>query len=232
MVVEPRKDGQATAVLCSAGLDSAVLVAAEAQHQRVQPIYIAVGFAWEPAEQRMLDRLLAAPVFQADVRPVACLALSMRDLYPESHWAIRGDPPTYDTPDADVYLMGRNAVLLANAAVFCADRGIGRIAIGSLAGNPFPDASSEFYDAMARALSLGLAHDITIVAPLATRHKPDVIRLGLELKVPLALTLSCMRPVPDQDRHCGLCSKCRERRDAFDAAGVSDPTDYAAPSPR
>ena len=230
MVVEPRKDGQATAVLCSAGLDSAVLVAAEARHQRVQPIYITVGFAWETAEQRMLDRLLAAPVFQADVNRAACLTLRMRDIYPESHWAIRGDPPAYDTPDSDVYLVGRNAVLLAKAAVFCANRGIGRIAIGSLAGNPFPDASSEFHDSMARALSLGLAHDITIVAPLATRHKPEVIRLGLELKVPLALTLSCMRPT--QDRHCGQCSKCRERRDAFHEAGVSDPTDYAAPSPR
>jgi 7-cyano-7-deazaguanine synthase len=32
--------------------------------------------------------------------------------------------------------------------------------------------------------------------------------------------------------HCGLCSKCRERRDAFDEAGVADPTVYAAPSPR
>lgn len=207
-----------------------MLVAAEARHHRVQPIYIAVGFAWETAEQRMLDRLLAAAVFQTDVHHAACLTLSMRDVYSESHWAIRGDPPAYDTPDSDVYLVGRNAVLLAKAAVFCADRGIGRIAIGSLAGNPFPDASAEFYDSMAHALSLGLAHDMTIVAPLAAHHKPDVIRFGLELKVPLALTLSCMRPT--QDRHCGQCSKCRERRDAFHEAGASDPTTYAAPSPR
>jgi 7-cyano-7-deazaguanine synthase len=26
--------------------------------------------------------------------------------------------------------------------------------------------------------------------------------------------------------HCGQCSKCRERRDAFQEAGVSDPTAY------
>ena len=32
--------------------------------------------------------------------------------------------------------------------------------------------------------------------------------------------------------HCGHCSKCRERRDAFAAAGVLDPTTYAQPSPR
>ena len=32
--------------------------------------------------------------------------------------------------------------------------------------------------------------------------------------------------------HCGQCSKCRERRDAFAEAGVDDPTTYAAASPR
>jgi 7-cyano-7-deazaguanine synthase len=37
---------------------------------------------------------------------------------------------------------------------------------------------------------------------------------------------------PDGDRHCGRCSKCRERRDAFSEAGVLDPSVYAQPSPR
>jgi 7-cyano-7-deazaguanine synthase in queuosine biosynthesis len=44
-----------------------------------------------------------------------------------------------------------------------------------------------------------------------------------------------MRPVeagPDPPLHCGLCSKCRERRDAFAALGADDPARYAAPSPR
>ena len=34
-----------------------------------------------------------------------------------------------------------------------------------------------------------------------------------------------MQPVNGQ--HCGRCSKCRERRDAFIEAGVDDPTSYA-----
>jgi 7-cyano-7-deazaguanine synthase in queuosine biosynthesis len=32
--------------------------------------------------------------------------------------------------------------------------------------------------------------------------------------------------------HCGLCSKCRERREAFQAAAVEDRTAYAHPVPR
>jgi 7-cyano-7-deazaguanine synthase len=29
--------------------------------------------------------------------------------------------------------------------------------------------------------------------------------------------------------HCGSCSKCRERRDAFNEAGVPDDTQYTSP---
>ena len=61
-------------------------------------------------------------------------------------------------------------------------------------------------------------------------HKADVIRLGRTLGVPFELTLSCMNP--RDGRHCGRCSKCRERRDAFAEAGVDDPTTYRNVPPR
>lgn len=49
----------------------------------------------------------------------------------------------------------------------------------------------------------------------ATRHRA----------LPLHLTLSCLHPMSD-GRHCGDCNKCRERAEAFAAAGVPDRTDY------
>jgi 7-cyano-7-deazaguanine synthase len=222
-----------TIVLLSGGLDSGVLVARERQRSRVQPVYVEVGLAWERAERAMLQTLLAAPIFASGVEPLVSLELTMRDVYSPGHWAIRGTPPAYDTPDEDVYLAGRNVVLLTKAAVLAAARKTSRIALGTLAQNPFPDATPHFFEAMARALSLGLNHPLEIVTPFAALHKEDVIRLGDQLGVPLEYTLSCMNPVDDVlPVHCGLCSKCRERRDAFARAAVDDRTLYANPVPR
>ena len=78
---------------------------------------------------------------------------------------------------------------------------------------------------MTRALSLGMDQPIDIIAPFASASKRDVIRLGSRLGVPWELTLSCMSPVAGQ--HCGRCSKCRERLQAFEAEGLSDPAPYA-----
>lgn len=236
MVIDASKAGQdaaATAVLCSGGLDSAVLVASERTRLEtaghVQPVYVSSGLTWEACERETAARLLSSPAF-AGVEPLVYLECPVTDAYPVTHWALRGAAPAYDTPDEDVYLIGRNVLLLAKVAAYCAINGVTRIALGPLAGNPFPDASSKFFDAMAHALSLGLAHDIRIVAPFGMLEKADVVTLGRTLGVPFELTMSCMSPVAPEGSvtvHCGRCSKCRERLQAFDAAGLADPALYA-----
>ena len=215
------------AVLFSAGLDSAVLLAHVSQQwprATIQPIYVSTGLAWEREEQQMAERYLNALADTASIAPLASLTVDMRDVYPPTHWAVRGQPPGYDTPDEDVYLEGRNIVLLSKASVFMARHAISRVMMGPLAGNPFPDATPQFFDAMARALALGLGAPISIEAPFAELKKADVIRLGRSLGVPFELTLSCMQP--KNGRHCGRCSKCRERIDAFREAGGNDAADY------
>jgi 7-cyano-7-deazaguanine synthase len=248
-----------TAVLLSGGLDSAVLVAEEAAQPGegvVQPIYVSVGLAWEAAEKAAVRELLSLLPPNQRMRPLVSLTVDMRDVYPPGHWGIEGRPPGYDTPDEDVYLPGRNVVLLGKAGVYCAGAGIDRIVLGTLAHNPFPDATPAFRIAMAEALSLGLAHRLTIDAPFAGAGKAALVKRGTALGVPLHRTLSCMNPqkVPEVLRarrvqageprelrepcelpepraprfvHCGMCSKCRERHDAFVEAGIADPTDYA-----
>jgi len=235
-------------VLLSGGLDSAVLVADLVQSGPVLPVYVRTGLAWESAELAALDHLFHTSPFTEGVEPLTTVELGMRDVYSPAHWAITGHPPAYDTPDEDVYLAGRNLILLAKAGVVAAGRRLTRIALGPLAGNPFPDATPDFFHAMGQALSLGLNHPVAVLTPFATLSKVDVIRRGVDLGVALEWTMSCMNPGLANGRragaqvrqgnpgqppvHCGLCSKCRERRDAFAAAGVDDPTAYANPAPR
>jgi 7-cyano-7-deazaguanine synthase len=218
-------------VLLSGGLDSAVLLFEEAARDVVQPVYVSVGLAWEPAERQAIAALLRQASADDRLRPLVSLSVDMRDVYAATHWAMVGRAPAYHTPDEDVYLPGRNIVLLGKAGVYCAAAGIKRLVLGTLGHNPFPDATPDFRRAMAAALSLGLAHALEIDAPYADVDKADVVRRGAALNVPLELTLSCMSPVPSDGApvalHCGTCSKCRERHDAFVAAGLDDPTAYA-----
>jgi len=217
-----------TAVLVSSGLDSAVLLADEAARapagDQVQPIYISAGLAWETAERATMARLLDSTVLRGRTRPLVSLSVDMRDVYAATHWSVTGEAPAYHTPDEDVYLPGRNIILLSKAAVFCAVANIDRIAIGTLDHNPFPDATPAFRTSIAHTLSLGLAHAIRIDAPYATSSKAEVIARGVSLGVPFESTLSCMKPTGEI--HCGTCSKCRERHDAFVDAGIPDPTIY------
>jgi 7-cyano-7-deazaguanine synthase len=214
-------------ILLSGGLDSAVLLIDESTRGEVHPIYIGAGLAWESGERSALERFLASPAVRGRIaRPLVALSVDMSDVYAATHWAIQGQPPGYDTPDEDVYLPGRNIALVSKAAIYAAAAGIGRLVLGTLSGNPFPDATPEFRAALAHALSLGLDRPIDVDAPYARMDKADVVRRGVALGVPLDLTLSCMNPLAPV-AHCGACSKCRERHDAFLEAGVEDPTPYA-----
>ena len=86
----------------------------------------------------MLERLLSSSRFHARLPPLVSLTVDMRDVYASSHWAVEGRPPAYHTPDEDVYLPGRNVILLAKAAVYCATAHLNRLVLGTLAHNPFP----------------------------------------------------------------------------------------------
>jgi 7-cyano-7-deazaguanine synthase len=214
------------AVLASGGLDSAVLVADLARENTVFPIYLEAGLAWEPRERRALEAFLSALDLPA-VQPLTVLQMPVRSLYGR-HWSTTGtDVPGYEAPDSAVYLPGRNVLLIGVTAVWCALNDVQAIAIGSLDDNPFPDATPSFFRDYGRLLSAALDHPLQVMAPYRHRHKSQIIAAFPHL--PLELTLTCLRPgeVDGNFVHCGDCNKCRERREAFKAAGVEDRTRYA-----
>jgi 7-cyano-7-deazaguanine synthase len=209
------------AVLASGGLDSSALIAKLASAAEVYPLYVRCGFGWEEMELAGLKSFLDA-VHIPNVMPVTVLSAPAAALYGD-HWSVSGaGVPGADEPDENTYLPGRNIMLIALVAVWGVAHGVRRIAIGSLGGNPFPDATPEFFDSFARALSIGLGHNVTVEAPLRGLHKEEVVRMFQDL--PLELTLTCM--APQRGRHCGHCNKCRERQLAFSNAGVADRTVY------
>jgi len=91
--------------------------------------------------------------------------------------------------------------------------------------NPFPDARPVFFDALSKAVDLGVGLRLRISTPLIGRSKPQVIVLGRGL--PLQLSVSCLKPRGAV--HCGTCTKCAERVEGFRLAGVKDPTRYRRP---
>ncbi len=218
------------AVLSSGGLDSCVLLAHLARRRQVFPLYVESGLAWEALERQVLDAFLNA-VQGPNLSPLSVLEMPVRNLYGD-HWSTSGkNVPAANAPDLEVYLPGRNVLLLGLAAVWGAINDVSDIAIGSLDQNPFPDATPEFFADYSRLLSGSLSHEIRIDAPFRSRTKAGIIEEFSSL--PLELTLTCISPRANSTGtdqtilHCGACNKCRERRDAFIEAGVVDRTPYA-----
>jgi 7-cyano-7-deazaguanine synthase len=212
----------ALAVLVSGGPDSAVLVGEAVQsHTAVYPLYVRCGLFWETAEIDHLRRFLDA-ISSSALRPLTVLEMPVGDLYP-GHWSLTGEgTPGADAPDEAVFLPGRNVLLLSKAMLWCRLHTVPGIAIATLASNPFPDATPEFFAAFEAVVNEAVDGRVRVAQPYLNLKKAEVLRSGRAL--PLELTFSCIRP--RQGRHCGACNKCAERRRAFADAGLPDRTPY------
>lgn len=207
----PRNGKPSTGAVCalvSGGVESAALLARFlSRGDVVQPVYIASGYRWEKAERRWLSRLLAA-MAHPRLRPLCVLEAPARSLSGAEHWGFSGrGVPGARSDDAAVNLPGRNILLLSAAALFCSLRSIEVIALGTLEGNPFPDATPAFFSRLARAAALGLGCALRIETPFRRMTKDRVISRSGAL--PWHLTFSCLSP--RGLRPCLRCNKCAER---------------------
>lgn len=211
------------AVLISGGLDSAIVLGdALRRGETVQPLFVRCGLAWEDVELTYLRRYLSAVHGAGSLKPLVILEQPVADLYGE-HWSLTGrGVPDADSPDEAVFLPGRNVLLLSKALLWCHLHGVPAVALGSLQTNPFPDATPAFFSAMRDVVNRAVGGNVEVRLPFAGMTKAAVMRLGVGL--PLEHTFSCIQPTGGL--HCGRCNKCAERRQAFAAAQMRDPTVY------
>ena len=123
------------------------------------------------------------------------------------------------------YVPFRNGLFISSAAAIALSRKCSVIYYGAhaddAAGNAYPDCSSVFNNAMNDGcIYEGSGKQLKIEAPFVNMTKADVVKLGLELKVPYELTWSCYE---GGDKPCGQCGTCIDRAKAFELNGINDP---------
>jgi len=124
----------------------------------------------------------------------------------------------------------RNGIMLAAAAGFAESAGAEGLVIAAHSGDHtiYPDCREDFMRAMGDAMRLGTYAGIELLRPFIAWNKAQIVAEGVRLGVDFARTWSCYK---GGEWHCGVCGTCVERREAFQQAGVPDPTTYESTPP-
>ena len=154
-----------------------------------------------------------------------------------THWgtqlasALTSDIPVpttdYDAPSmAATVVPNRNGTFVMAAAGIAQTLGLNRVVTAVHAGDHhlYPDCRPDFIHLLTAAVEAGTGMAVTVHAPFTHWSKTDIVRAGHDAAAPFHLTWSCYQGGAE---HCGVCGTCRERRDAFQQAGVPDPTTYS-----
>ena len=218
-------------VLFSGGQDSTVCLAwALARFARVET----VGFDYG---QRHAAELAARPVILEKLRgdfPQWMDRLGADHLLPLDTLKAIGGSALIDAVSIEMgkdglpttFVPGRNVMFLTAAAALGYRRGISDL-VGGMCETDFsgyPDCRNDAVQAIARALSLGLARDVTVHTPLMWIDKAATWKLAEELggaklvELIVAETVTCYQGDPsphDWGRGCGKCPSCELRASGY-----------------
>jgi 7-cyano-7-deazaguanine synthase len=228
--IDPPRPRRAV-VIASGGLDSTT-VAYELHAHGAQ--LLLVSFDYGQRHRRELDcaariaGLLGAPHHLVDLTSIGALlsGSALTDPHvpvPDGHYT--------DASMRATVVPNRNALMLDVAVGVAIARGYDAVAFGAHTGDHtiYPDCRPAFLDAFARCARIAneglLADGFTVLAPFLAATKAEIVERGAQLQVPFAETWSCYK---GGTAHCGTCGTCVERREAFELAGVTDPTVYGA----
>lgn len=221
-------------VLLSGGLDSATTLAV-ARRGGYACHALSVDYGQRHAAELMAAERVARQlgaverrVVHLDIGQFGGSALTdARIAVPERH--TEGIPVTY--------VPARNTVMLSLALGWAEvlDADAVFVGVNAVDYSGYPDCRPAFIEAFQALADVATkraieGHPIAIEAPLLHLSKAQIIRMGLELGVDYALTVSCYQ-ADDAGRGCGCCDACRYRTEGFREAGVPDPTAYRPDSP-
>ncbi|MDQ1590368.1 MAG: 7-cyano-7-deazaguanine synthase [Pyrinomonadaceae bacterium] len=226
---EPAAGAELAVCLVSGGMDSCVTAAiAATEYAELAFLHVSYGQRTEAREARAFNEL--ADHYGVTRRLVASIDYLTRiggsSLTDARIPVASADPDARTIPTS--YVPFRNAHLLSIATSWAEVSGARAIYIGAVEedSSGYPDCRPEFYAAFQRAIDNGTRPDtrVEIRTPVIHLRKSEIIRRGLELGAPLALTWSCYQA---EDVACGRCDSCALRLRAFREAGVADPIPYA-----
>jgi 7-cyano-7-deazaguanine synthase len=197
-------------VLLSGGLDSAVALWWAKKRWKAYALTFRYGELNSNevrSAKRLAKRARVAHQFVVDVGFLKQVS-ELRKRLTSQGLGLKSFPPTY--------VPGRNTIFLGIAAHYAEIYDVEHIVTGHIGRDPFPDSKPAYIRAMNHALSqaswLRKKHDIRIMTPFERSTKEDVVRLAIELEVPLELTWSCHR---NGKRPCGKCRGCLDRSRAL-----------------
>jgi 7-cyano-7-deazaguanine synthase len=125
------------------------------------------------------------------------------------------------------YVPARNLIFLSVAMAVAEARNADRVWLGvnALDYSGYPDCRPEFVTSFEATAALALkrgveGRPVKVQTPLIDLTKAAIVRLGVEVGAPLALTWSCYQGGATP---CGACDSCHLRAKGFAEAGLADP---------
>ncbi|PKN73094.1 MAG: 7-cyano-7-deazaguanine synthase QueC [Candidatus Cloacimonetes bacterium HGW-Cloacimonetes-3] len=214
-------------VLVSGGMDSLVCAASAAVHcDEINFLHFSYG-------QRTQEKELAC--FEALVQHYSPERAKVVDY----HWLreIGGSALTdtshqinthgVGTEIPNTYVPFRNATLLCAAVAWAEVIDANSIYIGAVEedSSGYPDCREEFFKDFSAAVASGSkkGSGILIETPVLHLSKAEIVNLGMKLDAPFHLSWSCYA---DNNEACCVCDSCHLRKQAFAAAGYTDPIKY------
>ncbi len=219
------KSGQKVAVLVSGGMDSVVALHAAREEYEV---VVALSFDYGSKHNHREIPLARHQAEQLGVLHEVIELAFMNELFHSDLLQSGGEIPEghYEESNMKATVVPfRNGIMLAIAAGLAESRGAEGLVIAAHSGDHaiYPDCREEFMASMGDAIELGTYGKINLIRPFISLRKEEIAARGNALGVDFAQTWSCYR---GGEIHCGKCGTCVERREAFELAGLTDPTEY------